>query len=183
MIILRDGQITLVESLGLIAFYFCYVFVVIVGHVIYTRWKRQRGLLSEIQVEMEDDAHIHSLSIEEDLDYIEDSQLRPLIGGLPNNHLIPHDSYRFPLNSSRRASLMERDDDEDDEGQLIRVTDDGEYTSNTPLFTKPPYSYRGILRQMIPIIGKWNYLTKGKRFQYILLMPSIFLFGTTKISI
>jgi hypothetical protein len=161
------------ESIGLISFYFVYVAVVIIGHLIYARWKRQRRLLEPIQVEMEND----DVYIDEDIEeFSPESLLRPLLMGMPNSALIPHDSYRSPLTASRRPSSDHFDMHDQVLTRISRSSPNGvpRFSTNSPL---SDLSYSGIVRQLIPIHGKWNYLSSWKRFQYLVLLPAVFLFG------
>jgi hypothetical protein len=163
----------LLESLGLISFYFVYVFVVIVGHMIHSRWKRQRRLLDPIQVEMEDD---ESLDIDDEVEEFSPDLLRPLLGGMRNTFLIPHDSYRSPLTGGNQRLSQEYDDGSQ---MLTRISRNEGEVREMPIHLQSTVSYTGIVRQLIPIFapGKWKFLSSWKRIQYLVLILPVFAFG------
>lgn len=192
--ILNDGKITLAESIFLVLGYFVYVLIVVVGHVLHTRWRRQGGLLSSVSgvflillscarpVELDNS---DELVIQDDdsngID--EDGLLRPLLGGMPNAVLISSVTYRSPL-SANPACLTEHLEEERQLLTPLRTTtsllDLTDTTINSPAdFASQKFYHRayGVFQQLFPLIGKWKMSSFAERLQHLALLPLVFLFG------
>jgi len=173
MHILKDGQITLFESVGLVCFYISYVLIVVVSHVIYQRMKRHQLLLSSIHIESDRESDSF-LDIEDSCE--SDQLIRPLLGGIPNTLLIPHDDqYRSPLLSSR----LEYHEASSTLTRFYGSPMIPSPSSLSPTIVSIRSQYTGLLYQFFPILARWKAATITKKFQHICMAPLILAFELT----
>jgi sodium/potassium/calcium exchanger 6 len=108
-----DGKINLVESIAFLIYYFVYVFVVVLGRMIYQRWKKRSGANPELH----NTAHVQNV-IEHDL---------------AKDQHAPHRHVAYMVHGQALEEEIEQEErDEERERVLSEASSPNERTALTP---------------------------------------------------